>query len=196
MKNKILFFLVIIAAIISNGYAQNPEPLALAKLIFGDKHFPDIDKYVTGEYDGKPDGADVASGVIKKFLLLEQTESKAVVVLTLLDSTGQGMDAYLHFSKDTCWKMNAMRGLALTGIIEEVKNMLEKLTPKEVDEMIKENKEKANGSFASREEYEFELGNARLTLELDDKIIEHFQKNKTAFERIRELILTEDRHQC
>jgi|ERR1035437_8964234 hypothetical protein len=192
---KLFVILFLITTAVLNSYSQNYEPLDLAKKIFGKDSMPDIGNYVIGEYKGRPNGLGLRKGSTTKFLLLDQTDKKAVVAMTVLDSTGKGHDAYLHFTKNSSWKMNAFRIFALTGIIEQAKNELEKLTPQQVDDIIKSSKKNKKGNeyslFTSKEDYEFELGNARLTLDLDDKIMEHFLKNETEFERIRNSILNE-----
>lgn len=175
----------------STAFGQNYEPLELAKKIFGKDTFANIDNYSTGEYKGQPNGQDLQKGSITKFTLLGQTDKNAVVGMTILDSVGKGLDTYLHFEKDTIWKMTAFRALAMTGIIEEVVQELEKMTPKQIDQLIKQSKTKKaqEGIFKSRQEYEFELGNAKLTLELDENIEKHFLKNQAEFERIKNLAL-------
>jgi phosphopantetheine adenylyltransferase len=176
------------------AFGQTMEPLDLAKKIFGKEPFPNIEKYIAGEYDGRPNGQDLQSGSVTHFLLLGQTSNKAVVAMTILDSAGKGLDTYLHFEKDSIWKMHAFRALAMTGIIEQAKNELEKMTPKQVDDLIeksKKAKDKKHIVFASREDYNYELGNARLILELDENIIQHFLQNKAEFERIKEAALKE-----
>lgn len=176
------------------GYCQNLEPLDLAKKIFDENSMPDLEKFTTGEYKGRPNGRDLQKHSMAKFLLLNQTDKRAVVSMTISDSTGKVFDTYLHFQKDTIWKMNAFRALAMTGIIEQVKKELEKLTPLQVDEIVKSAAKSKKGRsplFTSKEDYEFELGNATLTLESDAKIIEHFRKNKKAFERIKDSAINE-----
>jgi hypothetical protein len=115
--------------------------------------------------------------------------------MTILDSTGKGLDTYLHFVKDTVWKMTAFRALAQTGIIEQAIIELEKMTPKQIDDIIskakKNKKSKDDAIFSSKEDYDFELGNAKLTIDLDDNIIKHFLDNKAGFERIKDSALKE-----
>lgn len=173
---------------------QNMEPLDLAKRIFNPKPFPEIQKYCIGEYQGRPNGQDLKDGANTKFLLLGQTNSKAVVAMTILDSAGSGLDTYLHFTKDTIWKMQAFRALAMTGMMEMAKNELEKLTLRQVDSLVelsKGAKEKKDVAFTSRDDYYFQLGNLKLALELDENIIRHFQKNRAEFERIKDSALKE-----
>ncbi|MFN0203728.1 MAG: hypothetical protein ACKVTZ_19530 [Bacteroidia bacterium] len=182
-------------AMTNSSYSQDFEPLALAKQIFENEKFPNIGNYVTGEYDGRPSKQDLAKGVMTQFLLLEQKDKKAVVSMTISDPTGKAMDTYLFFEKDSIWKMSAFRALAMTGMIEQAKNELENLSPKQVNQIIKAAKKNKKGEesqmFSSKEAYNFALGNAKLTLELDEKIIEHFLKNKKEFERIKDLMLSE-----
>ena len=45
-------------------------------------------------------------------------------------------------------------------------------------EKSKKSKDKKSSTFSSRADYDFELGNARLVLELDDNIVKHFKKMK------------------
>jgi hypothetical protein len=189
----IAFTFIIVTA--TNACSQNIEPLDLAHKIFGKEKFTMLNNYITGEYIGQPNGQDIGEGAIKKFSLLGQTENKAVVAMTILDSSGQGLDTYLHFVKDTVWKMEAFRALAQTGIIEQVVLELEKMSPQQVDSIVnkskKDKKNKEYAIFTSREDYDFQLGNSKLTLALDDEIIKHFLDNKPEFERIKDSALKE-----
>lgn len=193
MKARIITSLILLTLTLT-VYGQAYEPLELAKRIFGKERFPNLSSYVTGEYKGRPNGQDLQIGATTRFLLLGKTEKTAVVAVTILDSLGEGFDTYLHFVKDTLWKASAFRALAMTGIIEQVKIELEKMSTQQVNEIIA----KANNSkkdefvmFRSREDYDFQLGNAKLTLELDDHIATHFLTNQAAFERLKNLALSE-----
>lgn len=173
---------------------QTYEPLDLAKKIFGKDSLVNIDNFIKGEYKGRPNGKDLQKGSTTKFTLLVQAGNRSVVAMTILDSTGKGLDTYLHFEKDTTWKMCAFRALALTGIIEQMKIGLEKMTPQQIDNIITESKKKKKDDFAmftSREEYNFQLGNAKLTLELDENIAKHFNANQAEFERLKNLALAQ-----
>ena len=194
MKTRITTILTTIILTVSTVYRQTYEPLDLAKKIFAKDSLSNLDNYITGEYKGRPNGQDLRSGSTTKFTLLGQTEKTAVVGMTILDSLGKGLDTYLHFEKDTVWKMSAFRALAMTGIIEQVKIELEKMTLQQVDEVIAKSKKKKKDDFAmftSRDDYYFQLGNTKLTLELDDKIAEHFVTNQKEFERLKNLALTQ-----
>ena len=192
MKTQITKTLAIFILTISTVYGQTYEPLELAKKIFGKDSLSNIDNFISGEYKGRPNGQDLQSGSTTTFTLLGQTEKKAVVSMTILDSLGKGLDTYLHFEKGTVWKMNAFRALAMTGIIEQVKIELEKMTPQQVDDIIAKSKKKKKDGFAmftSIEDYNFQLGNARLTLELDNDISKHFVTNQAEFERLKNIAL-------
>jgi hypothetical protein len=194
MKIRLTTILAVLLLTITTLYGQTYEPLYLAKKIFGKGNFPNIENYITGEYKGRPNGQDLQKGSTTKFLLLGETDKTAVVAMTVLDSLNHGIDTYLHFVKDTTWKMAAFRALAMTGIIEQAKNELEKMTPEQVDSLInksKNEKNKESAIFNSREDYNFQLGNAKLTLELDENIIKHFLTNQLEFERLKNLALSQ-----
>ncbi|HOZ69452.1 MAG TPA: hypothetical protein PLB49_04800 [Chitinophagaceae bacterium] len=170
---------------------QTYEPVDLAKKIFGNEKFKEIRKYSTGEYNGKPNGQNLQKGAQTKFRLLGQTDITAVVNMTIVDSAGNGFDTYLHFEKDTIWKLEAFRALAMTGMIEMGLKELEKMTSQQVDEIVAKSKDNDNDNaiFRSREDYYYELGNARLTLALDDTIVQHFLDNRLAFESLKDLAM-------
>ncbi|WP_028979871.1 hypothetical protein [Sporocytophaga myxococcoides] len=189
---RITTFITFLFFTVSSVCGQAFEPMELAKKIFGEKKFPNIERYITGEYNGKPSGQDLKEKSTTKFTLLQQTEDRAVVNMTVLDSTAKGFDTYLHFEKDSIWKMNAFRGLALTGIIEQMVIELGKMKPEEIDEIIKKSKKNKRGEFVlfkSKEDYDYMLGNARLIIELDDNIEKHFLSNQSEFDRIKDALL-------
>jgi hypothetical protein len=68
------------------------------------------------------------------------------------------------------------------------------MTPQQVDEIIAKSKKKKKNDFAmftSKEDYNFQLGNAKLTLKLDEDIAKHFLTNQEEFERLKNLALTQ-----
>ncbi|MES2381908.1 MAG: hypothetical protein V4538_12755 [Bacteroidota bacterium] len=179
---------------ISTVYGQAYEPLDLAKKIFSKDSLLPIGNFITGEYKGHPNGQDLQKGATTKFIVLEQTQKTAVVAMTILDSLGKGLDTYLYFEKDAIWKMNAFRALAMTGIIQQIKTELENMTTQQVNDFITKPKKKKKDSFSmftSWEDYNFQLGNATLTIELDDNIVKHFVANQVAFEQLKNLALTQ-----
>jgi len=189
MKQIFLFILLTWSVFICN--AQSYQPLDLSKRIFSRDTFPEIKRYSIDEYQGHPNGRDLPEKVKTKFTLLDQGAKTAVVAVTITDSSGKGIDTYLHFKKDTIWKVCAFRALAMTGIIAKVNDDLAALTPKQVDSVIASPHTKAEDHrlFKSREEYRYSLGNTSLILSLDDDLIAFFNKNKRAFEDLKNVLV-------
>jgi len=194
MITRIATIFMLLMLSITITYGQKFEPLTLAKKLFGKDSVTNMGDYITGEYTGQPNGQSFPKEVTTIFSLLGRTGKTAVVAMTILDSLGNGLNTYLHFEKDSVWKLNAFRVLAMTGIIEQVKIELEKMTPQQVDGIIARSKKKKKGDFLmfiSREDYYFQLGNAKLTVELDDNIAKHFVTNQAEFERIKNVAFDE-----
>ncbi|RAV98439.1 hypothetical protein [Pseudochryseolinea flava] len=194
MITRITSLITVLILTIACAHGQAYEPLALAKKIFDKDTLSNIATYVIGEYKGRPHGGDLGKGAKTRFMLLEQTAESAVVNMTVLDSTGVGFDTYLHFKKETIWKMSAFRALAQTGIIDRIKTQLEKMSQADVDRVVAEVKKNGKDKFSmfsSQEEYNFLLGNAKLTLALDDHIVQHFVENMAVFEQLKDLAIAE-----
>lgn len=187
MKKLLLITAIFLNLSINNAYSESFEPLELAKQLFDHNVQLNIKDFVIGEYKGIPNGKDLQKEDKTKFLLLKQTDKKAVVSMTIFDAKGNGFDSYLFFEKDKTWKMNAFRALAMTGMTEQLKIYLENLSDTQIKEII--NSKEETKMFTSKEDYDYQLGNAKLTLELDEKIIAHFVKNKAEFERLKKLFL-------
>ena len=189
MKIVIIFFLLTILTQICR--AQNYDPLTLSRKIFSPDTLKDIKKYSIDEFKGHPNWHDFKKSLKFSFELLDQNSETAVVALTISDSTGTSFDVYLHFKKDSIWKIGAVRTLALTGIIEIVHKQVAALSPLQVDSVI--NSKHVKGMdlrlFKTREEYRFLLGNTNMTLSSDKKLIEHFKKNKEKFNRIKDELI-------
>lgn len=100
------------------------------------------------------------------------------------------MDTYIHFEKDKVWKINAFRALAMTGMLEQAKNELEKITEKEIDSILNIKNKQKKEMYESKEDFKYQLENIKLTLEFDDNIIKHFNENKVKFEKLKSKILT------
>lgn len=172
---------------------NNNNPLFLVKTIFAKDSFPDLDKHITGEYNGHPNGTDFPDNVTTDFLLLEQNEKTAVVNLTITDSLGQEFDTYLHLKKDSLWKVTAFRALAMTGMLEEIHKELKSMTDAQIDTIIEFSKKDTLGysMFKSKTEYEYELGKTGLIIASDNELVSHFNKNKSTFEDIKNSVLHE-----
>lgn len=189
--NRLFLIVAISFLFVTASQAQLVEPLALAKAMFAREPVPGLEKHFAGEYQGRPNGTDLPAKATTSFLLLHQGEASAVVNLTIADSTGKVFDTYLHFKKDSVWKVTAFRSLAMTGMIAGIQNLLESLSETQVDSIVSRAQGDTLGIslFASKEEYVFLLGNSRLTLAADQELINYFNQNREGFERIKDSVL-------
>lgn len=185
MKYAITLFLIL--TFILPCKAQNYDPLTLSQTIFSKDTLPDIKRYSTGDYEGHPNGRDIRAGLIITFELLDQNDKTAVVAVTLSDSTGTSLDTYMHFAKDSIWKVSGFRALAMTGLTGEIYQQLSALSPKQVDSVLLSGHTKKRDIrlFKSRDEYQFMLGNTKLTLSSDKDLMAHFNKNRVLFEKLK-----------
>ena len=178
---KLLPILILIA-ICGIVNAQEYEPLELVRKVFTDKNFAKkTNKFSTGEYKGHPNANDLSKDLKLSFRLLVQYENTAVVNVTILDSLGKGIDTYAHLDKDKNWKIKALRALAMTGFMEQALLEMEKMTEEKIETLIQQN----NKTYNSKEDFYQELENMKLTLALDDTIIEHFDNNRKKFEELK-----------
>jgi hypothetical protein len=111
-----------------------------------------------------------------------------VVNVSLISGDGKVLDTYLHFKRDSIWKVAAFRSLAMTDIIAKVNYELSVLTPRQVDSIIAAPHKKNMDTrlFASMKEYQYTLGNTGLVLASDKQLIDYFNKNKSVFEKLKD----------
>lgn len=170
------------------------EALKVAQIIFGKDSVPDISKYITGEYDGTPNGRDLGNATLH-WRVLDQRDSLALINLTAVDSSGNGADLYLRMVKDTTWKLQSVRSLAMTGMMQAELEELEQMPQGYLDTLIaaaqKDKQGNALKMLTSMDDYHFLVGNLRLALALDDSIADHFQRNKAAFNRLKDSAVAE-----
>ena len=194
LKKINLIIVILLALNAYTSFSQELEPLALAEKIFSKAGLSDAKAYTTSTYQG-PLGLNLQKEVTTRFTVLEQKNTSAVVNMTLLDSSADGIDTYLYFQKDSIWKLNAFRSLANMGMIRQLKNSLESMSRKDVKKTIKyfesQDKEDNYAMFTSMEDYEYQLGNANLILEQDQNIEKHFIENQKEFTRLKDLALQE-----
>ncbi|RZK42164.1 MAG: hypothetical protein EOO61_05560 [Hymenobacter sp.] len=145
MKASLLCLWVLFTLTVATSYGQALEPLEVARQIFEKTAFIDLKRHSTGEYQGHPNGQDLLPSATTRFLLLGQNNEKAVVAMTIQVEAGQTVDTYLHFRKDTLWKLSAFRALAMTGMIAQAKKELEQMTPAQVDKLIARSAAKQEG---------------------------------------------------
>ncbi|MFK7787338.1 MAG: hypothetical protein AB8B56_19600 [Crocinitomicaceae bacterium] len=188
MKITYLFFLILPTVSLSQF-----DPLSLAETIFARDTFPELEQHITGSYKGHPNGTDLNGGTKTEFLLLGQDNKTAVVNINFSDSTGISFDCYLHFIHDEVWKANAFRSLAMMKIPAKVKEELELMSDEEIDQLVEDSKNGTSSfpGITSREDYDYELGNLTLMLSTDQTIVDHFEKNRDAFNRVKDQILSE-----
>lgn len=191
MKSLIIVIIFSLANFRDDHSPARSGAVELAGKIFDKESGIEIKAHITGEYTGSPSGKDLQKGAVTSFVLLEETDKKAAVSMAVRNPGGEGLDAYLFFVKDSIWKMSAFRSFQMARDIVPIQDKLERLKPHEVDAIIKSAKNKRSKKkalFSSREEYEFLLGNTRLTLESDEKIVRYLIDNKQEFERIKDSV--------
>lgn len=68
--------------------------------------------------------------------------------MTLLDSKGKQItNIYLHFKlEDMVWKLAAFRGIAMTGLIEQIVQMYDSLNEQQIDSLLSQE----NSGFQNR----------------------------------------------
>jgi len=184
MKNlQFIFTFFLLSQVVT---AQSYPPLELVKKTFTDTAFAkELPKYSTNEYKGQPNANNLNEDAILNFKILEELEKSAVVNITLTDSCGKGLDFYIHLKHDSIWKISAFRGLAQTGIIEQVLFMYGNLNESQVDSLLAEDQ----SGFKSKEDFYQKMFNMRLTIALDDDIIAHFKKNEKAFNQLKKKVM-------
>jgi len=192
--SKIISF-YIFSLITTLSFSQNIEPLELAKKLLNKDSFEDLEKYSTGEFKGHPNGEDLGKSVKLNFRLLNQTKNSALVNVTIKDSLDKCIDTYLHFEKDSIWKISAFRALAMTGMLEQIKTEFEKMSESAIDSLIIYQKDSDHKMFETKEDFKYQLANIKLTLESDDNIINHFNKNKADFLKLKGEVSTIDFNQ-
>ena len=184
MSRKLIIFIVI--AFWGPLNAQEYEPLELVQKVFTDKNFAKrTNKYFTGEYKGHPNANDLSKNTKLSFRLLDISENTAVVNVTIFNNLGSGIDTYAHLKKDKVWKIEAFRALAMTGFMQRILLEMEKLSDEQIDTAILQDK----STFKSKADFYQELEHIKLTLALDDTIIEHFVQNKEQFVELKEELL-------
>lgn len=165
--------------------SQTMTPIELVEKVFTDKSFIDeIPKYSTGEYEGRPNSSDIIDGVSLTFKSLETKDSTAVINITAESKDGYISDLYVHLNKEEHWKINAFRGLAMTGILEELKNQFESMSDSQIDSLISAGDE----DIKSKEDFYYVLNNISLTLKDDNSIVKHFENNRNEFELLAQQI--------
>ena len=147
---RIFLLFLILTAHLANSQ-ELIEPLQLSERIFSKSKFKQLKKYTTGEYlenKNRPNGTDLSTTIDTEFELLTKQEKISVVAMTLLDSKGKQItNIYLHFKlEDMVWKLAAFRGIAMTGLIEQIVQMYDSLNEQQIDSLLSQE----NSGFQNR----------------------------------------------
>ncbi len=166
-------------------FAHDLEPLALVQKVFTDKEFAQkTEEYSTGEYKGHPNASDVSEKAQFKWKILAQSEKNAVINMTIFDSSGKGLDTYCYLTKGNVWKITAFRALAMNGFMEQMVAGMEEMPDAEIDDFIRH-----SDTLNTKEDFYLFLESMKLTLALDDTIIEHFKAHEKEFESLKDEVL-------
>lgn len=170
-----------------NLLSSDFSPLQLTEKVFTDRSFTGIEKYCTGEYKGIPKAKDFSKKLKMTFRAISENDSAAYINLTLTDSIGKtGSDTYVFLVKDTVWKITAFRALAMTSNIQKTIEKYASINELGIDSLIEKEKQSLHPSFKTKQEFSYLIDNAKLTVELDDNIIQHLNNNKTEFEQLKQ----------
>jgi len=147
---------------ISDSKEVESEPIRLVRKIFTDESFiKDIASYSIGEYKGRPNKYDLEEGALLTFKSLEETDSTAVINMTVNDTSGKSLDTYLFLVNERGWKVKAFRALAMTGMLEELLLEFEKMNEKDIEEFIQSEED-----IQTKEDFYYEMNNIKLILKL------------------------------
>lgn len=185
-KGLPIFILTACILVAFSCSGQALQPLDVAKAIFDPKTTPDfVNQHSTGDYSGHPNGLDMPATANTSFLLIQQTDSNAVVAMNTQDSKGKTTDKYLFFTKDSSrWKMYAMATPTLARLHEHRKQEMEAISSAQLDSLITIYQHQEYAPYKSKEEFFFILNSLRLKLAPDDSLIAHFQRHKATFNQL------------
>jgi uncharacterized protein YrzB (UPF0473 family) len=161
--------------------------MELARHIFSrdvDNDF--VNKHMTGDYSGHPNGKDLPPGATVTFRLLQETAKQAVIAMTLTDQDGKSNNKYLFFQQDSeGWKMYAIAQPTLARIHERKKQEMEAMSQEQIDSALSIARQYEDPEYKTKEEFDFILNSLRLKLAPDDTLVAHFQKYQTTFDSLR-----------
>ena len=124
-------------------------------------------------------GQQIPEHLQRRCQLLQQDSAAAVVTVELRDTISRN-DFYLYFAKEEKdWKLRAVRGLAMTGVGQQMLKVLTTMPPTEVANYNQRHPD-ANHTFT--------VGNLKLWSGADADIIEHFNEHRADFNKVVELV--------
>ncbi len=104
--NKIALMTILAAANIflhTDPCSPQTEALQIAKAIFAQENYTDINDFITGEYDGHPNLNELPPNSRTKFLLPGQRDSTADVNISITDSSGYTLCAQNITLREILW---------------------------------------------------------------------------------------------
>ncbi|WP_324676927.1 hypothetical protein [Hymenobacter sp. GOD-10R] len=159
------------------------KPLQIAERFVAKEQWPEMRSYLSGEVlqQAKQQslGQQIPPQLQRRCQLLQQDSASAVVTVELRDTVSRN-DFYLYFAKEeSTWKLRAVRGLAMTGVGQQ---MLEVLTTMPASEVAQYDQRHPAAPHA------FTVGNLKLWIGADATIIEHFKQNQAEFKQVVDLV--------
>ena len=153
---------------------KDHSPISLAKRLFSDSN---VNKYV------------------RSFNIVCQNEATTVVSVALVDQANSEWNCYLHMNmnKERVWEVLSIRRLEMSGFIAQIKDMLASWTESRVESFTYSDNRSKNTFclFNKREEYDFELNNARLIVASEHDLVLHFNKNIVDFTRMQKYLVAD-----
>lgn len=189
--------IIILLSFISVSNAQSISPVQIAEKYFT---YDTIDfvQYLTGEslknYTKEKEELSEEDKILrdsirKEFeivdfvnpainaVLIEEKQESAVVSVNVSEGD-LSEDVYLYFKYSDGWKLEAQRGLALSGFIYMAVKEWEKKTPEQLQEYI------SNGG--NIDEMNDLINTSKLLLKDDEQVMQHFRNNRNEFNNFLE----------
>ncbi|MCB2377537.1 hypothetical protein LGH70_08085 [Hymenobacter sp. BT635] len=175
-------FLFLLLALLGATGPQTLPPLHIAERFVAPEGWADMRDYLCCEAQQQAKrqtlGQQIPARMARACEVVQQTDSTAVVAVELRDSTG-GNDFYLHFVRQDTWKLQAVRGLAMTNFGRQMLTVLESLPAAE--------RARYNQTHP-KAEYDFTVNNIRLWIGSDAEIEAHFTQRRADFEKAVRLL--------
>ncbi|TGE23675.1 hypothetical protein E5K00_00240 [Hymenobacter aquaticus] len=179
MKYRYLFLLL---GLLGATLHSPLPPLHIAERFVAREGWPAMRDYLCCEAEQQARrqtlGQQIPARMARACEVVQQTDSTAVVAVELRDSTG-GNDFYLHFVKQATWKLQAVRGLAMTNFGRQMLTVLESLPAAE--------RARYNQTHPQAE-YDFTVNNIRLWIGSDADIEAHFTRRQADFNKAVQLL--------
>lgn len=179
-----LFLLILLSPL--SSFSQDLKdltPLEITERFLGKDGFSDKNLYLCCEMkqDMKADsslGQYITDSVSRSFELLYQDSTSAVTSVELSTSKSE-QDWYFYFKRDSYWKIEAMRALAMTGFAAKLLEMYEN--------MSEDSLKIFESLLPGKRNIKKDIMRYRLELSSDKELIQYFTENKNSFERLKNI---------